>query len=47
MTGKFINLDAEDNDTDLWAVENGFVSVVPTKFDLTSHGVMQHLKNIL
>ncbi len=47
MTGKFINLDAEDNDTDLWAVENDYVSVVPTKFDLTSHGVIQHLKNIL
>jgi 5'-nucleotidase len=47
MTGKFINLDAEDNDTDLWAVDNGYISVVPTKFDLTSHGVMQHLKNIL
>jgi 5'-nucleotidase len=47
MTGKFINLDAEDNDTDLWAVDNGYISVVPTKFDLTSHSVMQHLKNIL
>ncbi len=47
MTGKFINLDAEDNDTDLWAVEHGFVSVVPTKFDLTSNGVIQHLRNLL
>lgn len=47
MTGKFINLDAEDNDTDLWATDNGFVSVVPTKFDLTSNSVIQHLRNIL
>ncbi len=47
MTGKFINMDAEDNDTDLWAVDNQFVSVVPTKFDLTSNGVIQHLKHLL
>jgi 5'-nucleotidase len=47
MTGKFINLDEEDNDTDLWAVNNDFVSVVPTKFDLTSNSVIQHLRHIL
>jgi 5'-nucleotidase len=47
MTGKFINLEAEDNDTDLWAIENGYVSVVPTKFDLTSNGVIQHLKQLI
>lgn len=47
MTGKFINLEAEDNDTDLWAIENAYVSVVPTKFDLTSNGVIQHLKNLM
>lgn len=47
MTGKFINLDAEDNDTDLWAVEHDYVSVVPTKFDLTSNSVIQHLRKLL
>ncbi|MEZ4805030.1 MAG: 5'/3'-nucleotidase SurE, partial [Bacteroidia bacterium] len=46
MTGKFINLDEEDNDTDLWAVNNNFVSVVPTKFDLTANSVIQHLRHI-
>lgn len=47
MTGKLINLDADDNDTDLWAVENGYISVVPTKFDLTSNSMLQHLKNLV
>lgn len=47
MTGKFINMEQDDNDTDLWAVENDFISVVPTKFDLTSNGVIQHLRHIL
>ncbi len=36
LSGKFINNDKGD-DTDEWAIENGFVSVVPTQFDLTAH----------
>jgi 5'-nucleotidase len=47
MTGKFINMDADDNETDLWAIDNDYVSVVPTKFDLTSNSVIQHLKMLL
>lgn len=36
MTGKFVNLD-HGSDTDEWALAHGFVSVVPTQFDLTDH----------
>ncbi|WP_055442564.1 5'/3'-nucleotidase SurE [Lacinutrix himadriensis] len=36
LTGKFVNLDKGD-DTDEWALENGYVSVVPVQFDLTAH----------
>ena len=36
MTGAFINSD-KGEDTDIWALENGYVSVVPTQFDLTAH----------
>lgn len=39
LTGKFVN---EDNgeDTDEWALANGYVSVVPVQFDLTNqHGI--------
>lgn len=36
MTGKFHNPD-KGEDTDQWALENGYVSVVPTQFDLTDH----------
>ena len=35
MTGKFINND-KGRDSDIWALENGYVSVVPTQFDLTA-----------
>src|SRR5210317_169162 len=34
LTGKFVNLD-HGEDTDEWALKNGYVSVVPVQFDLT------------
>jgi 5'-nucleotidase len=42
LTGKFINLDGGE-DTDEWALENGYVSVVPVQFDLTAHHCIQNL----
>ena len=36
LTGKFVNND-HGEDTDEWALANGYVSVVPTQFDLTAH----------
>lgn len=43
LTGKFVNYDA-GNDTDIWALENGFVSIVPTGHDLTVHATIDNLK---
>ena len=45
LTGKFIAKDAGD-DTDLWALNNGYVSVVPSKHDLTDEAAMNHLKDL-
>ncbi|MEM9549037.1 MAG: 5'/3'-nucleotidase SurE [Bacteroidota bacterium] len=42
LTGKFVNTD-KGEDTDIWALSNGFVSVVPTGFDLTVHGAIPGL----
>lgn len=42
LTGKFINNDKGD-DTDEWALANGFASVVPVQFDLTAHYAMPML----
>lgn len=36
LTGVFQNND-KGEDTDVWALDNGFVSVVPVQFDLTAH----------
>lgn len=44
LTGKFVNLD-KGEDTDEWALENGYISVVPVQFDLTAHHAMQVLNS--
>lgn len=44
MTGKFVNMD-HGEDTDEWALSHGFISVVPTMFDLTDHGRIGVLNN--
>lgn len=44
LTGKFVNLD-KGEDTDEWALEQGYVSVVPVQFDLTAYHAIQNLNN--
>ncbi len=44
LSGKFINED-KGEDTDEWALKQGYVSVVPTQFDLTAHHFIQELNN--
>ena len=44
LTGKFVNLDNKDN-TDEWALANGYISIVPTQFDLTAHHFINDLNN--
>ena len=44
LTGKFELLD-NGEDTDEWALANGYISVVPTQFDLTAHHAIQQINN--
>lgn len=44
LTGEFELLD-HGEDTDEHALKNGYVSVVPTQFDLTAHTVLSHLNS--
>ena len=44
LSGKFVNLD-KGEDTDQWALEHNYISVVPTQFDLTAHHFIQKLNN--
>lgn len=45
LTGKFVNEDRAE-DTDVWALENGFVSVVPSMHDLTDYAAMQTMRSM-
>jgi 5'-nucleotidase len=47
LTGKFVNFEPEAKDTDEWALQNGYVSVVPIMHDLTAHNYITHLQNTL
>lgn len=43
MSGDFLLHEVTEN-SDAWALENGFISVVPTTFDLTAHDHIQTLQ---
>jgi 5'-nucleotidase len=45
LTGKFVNKD-EGDDTDVWALENGYISVVPSMHDLTNYKAIPMLSGI-
>jgi 5'-nucleotidase len=45
LTGRFENDDLAE-DTDIWALENGYVSVVPSMHDLTNYHAMPALKSL-
>ena len=42
LTGNFVNRD-KGEDTDIWALENGYVSIVPVQFDLTNYQGIAHV----
>jgi 5'-nucleotidase len=44
LTGQFVNLD-NGADTDEEALKNGYISIVPTKFDLTAHEFRKELED--
>ncbi|WP_420320441.1 5'/3'-nucleotidase SurE [Flagellimonas sp.] len=44
LTGEFELLD-KGEDTDEWALAQGYVSVVPTQFDLTAHHAISRINN--
>jgi len=43
LTGEFVNFD-KGRDTDVWALEHNYVSVVPVQFDLTNYKLKSQLE---
>ncbi len=46
LTGEFINFD-KHKDSDVWALEHNYVSVVPVQFDLTNYALKEKLEQSL
>lgn len=44
MSGRFTNLEPNDSETDEWALANGYVSIVPTTYDITHYDSLKWLK---
>lgn len=46
LTGRFENFEPDAEETDAWALANGYVSVVPAQFDLTAHQSIPQLNEL-
>lgn len=44
LTGYFENHEPEVEETDEWAINQGYISIVPTKIDLTAHEIIDSIK---
>ncbi|MFZ9261810.1 MAG: 5'/3'-nucleotidase SurE [Chitinophagaceae bacterium] len=43
LTGEFLNLE-KSKDTDVWALQNNYVSVVPVQYDLTNYALKKKIE---
>lgn len=43
LTGEFVNFD-KGKDTDVWALKNNYVSIVPVQFDMTNYVLKEKLE---
>ena len=44
LTGNFINQE-ENDETDEWALKNGYVSIVPVTYDMTCYNQLSKIRN--
>jgi 5'-nucleotidase len=43
LTGEFVNFD-KGTDTDVWALDHNYISVVPVQFDMTNYVLKSQLE---
>ena len=46
LTGKFVNQEPDQKDTDEWALSHQYISVVPVQFDVTCNEAIAPLKSL-
>lgn len=47
LVGECQELEPEAQDTDRWALANGYVAITPTQLDVTSHELIEVLKTVM
>ena len=47
LTGEFINGEPDAQDTDEWAMKNGYVAVVPVQVDMTEYSRLEQMQKLL
>ena len=45
LTGNFENHEPENEETDEWALSKGYISIVPTKIDMTAYDAITAIRN--
>lgn len=45
LTGHFVPFEEHHEETDLWALDNGYVSIVPVSYDLTNYEILDSLND--
>jgi len=45
LTGSFLNAEPNNDETDEWALNNNYASIVPVKIDFTHYDTISNLKN--
>jgi 5'-nucleotidase len=45
LTGTFTNFEPDAGDNDVWAVENGYASVLPLNIDMTDYDFMEKIRD--
>lgn len=44
LTGYFLNLEPDAEDTDYWALDHGFAAITPVQLDMTSYSLIDKLR---
>ena len=46
LTGEFSNLEPDNKKTDVWAINNNYIAIVPLQIDFTNYPMLEDLKKI-
>ena len=45
MVGTYVNYEPENEDTDNWALQHGYVAITPTQIDVTAYEALRQMKD--